>query len=169
MRAATLAAAVFVGTLGLAGCGGSGGGAGKTDTTGTSAAAPAGLPVLATAESDLGEVVVDADGRTVYVFDEDTPGSGRSACSGDCARTWPAVTAESTAPEVDGVPGETDTFTRDDGTQQVTLDGRPLYLFAGDSGPGDVTGQAVDGVWWVVSADGSVIREAPAVPDAPAY
>ena len=164
MRASKLAAAVVVGTLGLAGCGGSGGSAEGPDAAGTSAAAPAGPPVLTTAGSDLGEVLVDADGRTVYVFDEDIPDSGRSACSGDCAETWPAVTAESELPEMDGVPGEIDTFPRDDGPPQVTLNGRPLYLFAGDSGPGDLTGQGVDGVWWVVSADGTAITE---VPDAP--
>ena len=166
MRASKLAVAVLLGALGMAGCSGSGGGTGESDSAVPSAAESAGPEVLATAESDLGVVVVDDAGRSVYVFDEDTPDSGRSACSGDCSTTWPAVTAETPLPEVDGVAGQIDTITRDDGTEQVTLDGRPLYLFAGDSAPGDFTGQGVDGVWWVVSADGTAITEAPAAPPA---
>jgi predicted lipoprotein with Yx(FWY)xxD motif len=119
---------------------------------------------LTTATSDLGEIVVDADGRSVYVFDKDTAGSGQSACSGDCLAKWPAVTADSDDPAVDGVTGDISTITRDDGSTQITLGGMPLYLFAGDSEAGDVTGQAVGGVWWVVAADGTKITGAPAAP-----
>jgi predicted lipoprotein with Yx(FWY)xxD motif len=113
---------------------------------------------LKTADSDLGTVVVDAKGRTVYVFDKDQPGSGKISCSGDCLTKWPAVVPDG-QPKADGVSGDLGTITRDDGTMQVTLDGSPLYLFAGDSKPGDVTGQAVGGVWWVVGADGKKITK----------
>jgi predicted lipoprotein with Yx(FWY)xxD motif len=117
--------------------------------------------VLATADSDLGEIVVDGDGMTVYVFDRDTAGSGESACSDQCLDAWPPVVADSEDPAVDGVSGEIGTIERDDGTLQVTLDGLPLYLYAGDTEAGDVTGQAVNQVWWVVAADGTKITTVP--------
>lgn len=76
------------------------------------------------------------------------------------AVTWPAVVAASDSLAVDGV-GEVGTMTRDDGTEQITLGGRPLYLFAGDAEAGDVTGQRVGGVWWVVAAGGAKVTAAP--------
>ena len=147
----------------LTGCGG-----GEDGTTAepppSSAPTEQASPVLVTGDSDLGEIVVDADGRTVYVFDEDQPGSGESACTDECAATWPAVVAESDAPTADGLEGELGTIEREDGTLQVTLDGRPVYLFAGDGSAGDVTGQGVDGTWFVVGADGEKITEGGAEP-----
>ena len=148
----------------LSGCGGGSGDEASAGPPAASSAAPStsATPAggaLATGDSDLGEVVVDAGGRTVYVFDEDVPGSGESACSGACATTWPAVTAGGGAPVADGVVGELGTIERGDGTLQVTLDGRPLYLFAGDAAAGDVTGQGVDGTWFAVGPDGAAITE----------
>lgn len=152
------AVAVAVGILGLAGCGSdevpTGSVAGSSAADRSSEASGA---VLTTADSPLGEIVVDGDGRTVYVFDEDVAGSGESACSGDCLATWPAVTADSESPGADGVTGEIGTITRDDGTMQLTLAGMPLYSYAGDSQPGDVTGQAVGGIRWVVRTDGAKV------------
>jgi len=151
------AAAAVLGLFLLAACGSSGGGYGSSSGSGSSSSASTADAVLKTADSDLGKIVVDADGRTVYVFDKDTAGSGKSVCSGDCLAKWPAVTADSDDPAVDGVSGEVGTITRDDGSMQVTLEGMPLYLYAGDSQAGDVTGQAVGGIWWVVGADGAKI------------
>jgi predicted lipoprotein with Yx(FWY)xxD motif len=160
-KTATSAAVVAAGVLALAGCGGSD----DNSSSGTSDA------VLSTAGSDLGTIVVDSDGRTVYAFDKDTAGSGESACSGECLAKWPPVTADDDAPAVDGVSGDVGTITRDDGSTQVTLEGMPLYLYAGDSQAGDVTGQAVGGIWWVVAADGSKIAgtSAPAPLPVPGY
>ena len=152
--------AVAVGLIVLAGCGSSGYGGGSAASSSSAAGGGTSSAVLKTADSDLGKIVVDGDGRTVYVFDKDTPGSGTSACSGDCLAKWPAVTADSDSPEVDGVDGDVGTITRDDGTKQVTLAGMPLYLYAADSKAGDVTGQAVGGVWWVVAPDGKKIAAA---------
>jgi predicted lipoprotein with Yx(FWY)xxD motif len=151
------AAAAALGLLVLAGCGSNSSGDDAASGGGSSSSESAADAVLKTADSDLGEIVVDAEGRTVYVFDKDTAGSGKSACSGDCLAKWPAVTADSDDPAVDGVSGEVGTITRDDGSTQVTLGGLPLYLYAGDSQAGDVTGQAVGGIWWVVGADGAKI------------
>jgi predicted lipoprotein with Yx(FWY)xxD motif len=159
-----------LGLLVLAGCGSStyGGSASSSGSSSSSSGgASASNAVLSTAGSGLGKIVVNSDGRTVYVFDKDSPGSGKSACTGDCAAKWPAVTATTDTPAVDGVTGKVGTITRDDGTKQVTLGGMPLYLFAGDSQAGDVTGQAVGGFWWVVGPDGAKIT-ASAASSAPA-
>jgi predicted lipoprotein with Yx(FWY)xxD motif len=147
----------------VTGCGSSGD-SGDDGASTTSAATAA----LATADTDLGEIVVDAEGRTVHGFGRDTAGSGASACADACLDNWPAVTAEEDATEVDGVSGEVATRERDDGTRQVTLGGLPLYTYAGDSDAGDVTGQGVQGVWWLVSPDGTRLTETSA-PPAPAY
>ena len=160
----TTATTALAAALLLSGCGGSGDAATAEPPGGTSAGeapAEAAEPALATADSDHGEIVVDADGRTVYVFDEDGPGTGESACTGGCAETWPPVVAADDAPVGEGVDGDLGTLERDDGTLQLTLDGAPLYRFAGDGGPGDVTGQSVDDVWWVVGPDGQKVTKAP--------
>jgi predicted lipoprotein with Yx(FWY)xxD motif len=166
MRATSiLSAALAVGAVVLTGCGSSyNGNAGAGDGGSSASAANA---ALATADSSLGEIVVDGKGMTVYVFDKDAKGSGQSACSGDCVTKWPAVVAESDSPAVDGVTGEVGTITRDDGTKQVTLGGMPLYLSSGDAKAGDVTGQGVGGVWWVVRADGAKVTAAPTSEPAP--
>jgi predicted lipoprotein with Yx(FWY)xxD motif len=181
-RTTSWAVAVVVGGWALAGCGSDGDGSdsGAAAPAAGSSEAPSSAPaggeaVLSTADSALGEIVVDGSGMTVYVFDRDTAGSGKSACSGQCLAAWPAVTADSDTPAVDGVDGDVGTLIRDDGTRQVTLDGLPLYTYAPDAQAGDVTGQGVQGVWWVVAPDGAKIdtpaSEAPAseVPPPPAY
>jgi predicted lipoprotein with Yx(FWY)xxD motif len=119
--------------------------------------APTGSAALATATTSLGEVVVDGTGMTVYVFDTDTQGAETSACTGQCLANWPPVTTDSADPVVDGVTGEVGTIAGPDGSMQLTLDGWPLYTFAGDSAPGDVNGQGVNDVWWAVAPDGSRI------------
>jgi predicted lipoprotein with Yx(FWY)xxD motif len=113
---------------------------------------------LAVADSDLGDVLVDGEGMTLYLFDPDE--QGESTCYDDCATTWPPVEAPVTAGEgVDeSLIGETE---RTDGTSQATYDDWPLYNYAADSAPGDVTGQGVGDVWWVVGPDGARITEVP--------
>ena len=155
MRRGAVAAGMMA-LLALAGCGSSSSYGGGSAASSSSPAATANA-VLKTADTGLGKVVVDAQGRTVYVFDKDAPGSGASACSGPCLAKWPAVQAASGKPAVSGVTGELGTIKRDDGTMQVTLAGMPLYLYAGDSKAGDVTGQGVGGVWWAVGPDGTKI------------
>jgi predicted lipoprotein with Yx(FWY)xxD motif len=161
MRTTIRAAAVALGVLGLAGCGsgsgGYGGSAGSGSSSGGSSAASG--AALATSDSSLGTVVVDGHGRTVYVFDKDTAGSGKSACTGACVANWPAVTADSATPAADGLSGKVGTITLSDGTKQVTLDGLPLYTFAADSHAGDVKGEGVKGIWWAVAPDGTKITQ----------
>jgi predicted lipoprotein with Yx(FWY)xxD motif len=151
---ATAAAALV-----LAGCGSSSdSGAASSTSVATSTSAAAQTGALRTADSALGPIVVDAQGRTVYYFDKDTAGSGKSACSGQCLANWPAVAADSSSPQVSSdVTGQVGTITRDDGTLQLTLNGFPLYLFAGDHAAGDINGQAKQGVWWVIAPDGTKV------------
>jgi predicted lipoprotein with Yx(FWY)xxD motif len=118
---------------------------------------PAADATLATADSDLGTIVVDGAGMTLYVFDKDVADSGESTCEGDCLVKWPPVVAESDTPTVDGVTGTVGVITRTDGTNQVTLNGLPLYYWAGDTAAGETTGQAVGDVWWVVAPNGDKI------------
>lgn len=155
-----LAAATLT-LLALAGCSASGtGGYGQPADTPTTTPAPAptaGDAALSTADSSLGTIVVDGAGMTVYVFDNDTVGATSSACSGDCAANWPAVPAGAGDPQLDGVTGEVGTITGVDGEPQLTLGGLPLYYFAGDNAAGDVNGQGVGGIWWVVGPDGAKI------------
>jgi len=112
---------------------------------------------LSTASTDLGQVVVDGSGMTVYYFTADTPGSGESACTGDCLTAWPPVHPTGSAPVVDGVTGEVATITGADDKPQVTIDGRPVYTFAGDTAAGDTSGQGVDDAWFAVAPEGAEI------------
>lgn len=150
--------AALVVTMLIVACGGSTG----NQTTTTTAAS---LPTTSEAVSDgvstrsttLGTVLVDPEGFTMYVFTVDT--NGESACYDSCATLWPPVPGDTAiGPGLN--PSMFGTTTRTDGTTQLTVNGQPLYLWAGDAGPGDVTGQDVDGVWFVVGSDGVMITEA---------
>jgi predicted lipoprotein with Yx(FWY)xxD motif len=87
-------------------------------------------------------LVDGASGMTLYVFANDAANSGKSACNGGCATTWPPLTvASGTTPSAGaGASGKLGTIARDDGTTQVTYNGVPLYHYSGDSAPGDTNG-----------------------------
>jgi predicted lipoprotein with Yx(FWY)xxD motif len=166
-RTAGLLTTLAAAGLALAACGGSSGSggtaSGQTSAAGTSsAAAVATGAVLKTASTSLGTVVVTGAGKTVYAFDKDTKNSGKSVCNTGCIGLWPAVTTTSGSPTAAGVSAKLGTITRADGTKQITLDGRPLYTYAGDSGAGAVSGQGVKGIWWAVTPSGSEVTAAPA-------
>jgi predicted lipoprotein with Yx(FWY)xxD motif len=105
-------------------------------------------------ETDLGQVLVDADGRTLYAFLADAPGT--SNCNGPCATNWPPLLVDPNF-----AVGLSDagfgTTARQDGTTQLTIDQRPLYRFAGDQQPGDTNGQGSNGKWFVVDSSGRLI------------
>lgn len=91
-------------------------------------------------------VLTDSKGMTLYTFDKDKPGSGRSVCNGRCAVNWPPLKAAANAsPE-----GRYTIITRDDGSRQWAYDGKPLYLWVKDKKPGDRTGDGFRNVWHVV-------------------
>lgn len=135
----------------------------EEETTTTAAAAeetttPASEPAaegVSTAETDLGSILVDAEGFTLYVFTNDTEGT--STCYDDCAANWPAVPGD-TAIGADLDASLFGTSAREDGSEQLTVNGMPLYRFTPDEAPGDVNGQGVGGVWFVVGADGNMIE-----------
>jgi predicted lipoprotein with Yx(FWY)xxD motif len=114
----------------------------------TSATAAPARPTLAVGTTTkLGPVVVDQSGRTTYVFDKDTPGTTTSACVAACASLWPAVTVTGSPTAATGISGTVGVITRPDGTRQVTLNGRPLYVFSGDHAAGDANGDGIAGIW----------------------
>lgn len=110
--------------------------------------------------AELGEILVDDDGMTLYQFDADTQGAQASVCYDDCAQNWPPLTTDGSEPEAgEDVTAPLTTFERDDGTIQIAADGWPLYYWIGDQEPGDATGQGVEDVWWVLRPDGTVVRD----------
>ena len=130
--------------------------AATTTTPAPSTPAATGVGLM-TASNSLGTIVTDSAGKTVYMFDKDSQGSGTSSCSGGCLSAWPPVPAGSGAPELTGVTGKVGTITATDGSQQLTLNGWPLYYYASDAAAGDVNGQGSGGVWWVLDATGTPI------------
>jgi predicted lipoprotein with Yx(FWY)xxD motif len=123
------------------------------------ASAAAGAVVLAIATTDLGDVVVDGDGKTLYAFTPDE-GQAAPACNDSCAETWPPLVGDASAG--DGIDdSKISTITRADGSTQVTYGGWPLYWYSGDSAAGDINGQGVGEKWFVVDADGEMITTAP--------
>jgi predicted lipoprotein with Yx(FWY)xxD motif len=151
-RTALLAAGSIL-LLVLAACGNG------DDAAGGDEAAAGGGATISVEASELGEIVVDAEGRTLYAFLPDDQGA--STCYDDCATTWPAVTVEGDPTGGDGVDaGLLGTTEREDGTLQVTYGGWPLYHFANDQTADDVNGQGVGDVWYVVSPEGSPVQDA---------
>jgi predicted lipoprotein with Yx(FWY)xxD motif len=172
-------AVLVVAVLALAACAGSEEAGGSGDTTSeaapvasepapaesepatvaseTSEAAGAEAEAISVESSDLGDILVDGEGKTLYVFDNDT--DENSTCYDDCQANWPPLTEEVEAGE--GVDASLlSTSEREDGSAQVTYAGRPLYYFAADQAPGDTNGQGVGDVWWVVGPDGEAIESA---------
>ncbi|MFF0342072.1 hypothetical protein [Kribbella sp. NPDC004875] len=163
-RVASVFAVAVLGAAGLTACGGgngyssSGSGSGSSAPAGQSTGGPAKLAVATV--GDYGKVVVDGNGRTVYVFDKDTHGT--SNCSGGCLAQWPPVPAGNGTAQLTGIePSLVTTITRSDGTKQLAINGMPLYLYASDSQAGQAGGQAVGGLWWVVAPDGKKITTQP--------
>ncbi|MEU9558617.1 SCO0930 family lipoprotein [Streptomyces fumanus] len=116
-------------------------------------------PGLATRnDPELGEIVVDRDGMTVYRFLKDVAWPKPvSACTGDCLDKWPVV-APVRADDTKGVEKKgLMSFTRPDGTAQQTIDCWPVHTFAGDKKPGDTNGQGVGGTWYAVAPDGKPV------------
>jgi predicted lipoprotein with Yx(FWY)xxD motif len=149
----------------LSACGGTAGttsssSAPATTSAASSAASSNAAAELKTATSSAGQIVVDGKGMSVYFFSNDVKDSGKSACVDACVAMWPAVTTSSATPSVEGVSGTVGTITTADGKKQVTVNGLPVYNFANDKAPGDILGQGVKGVWYLVSPAGEMIKGA---------
>ena len=132
---------------------------------------------VALGRTPLGRVLVDARGRTLYLFENDK--HGKSACYGACAAYWPPLLSTVKPRPGKGVRASLLGSTkRTDGKRQVTYAGHPLYTFAGDTAPGQTNGQGKvldGGLWTVASAAGAPVANAnppsaaPAAPVAPGY
>jgi predicted lipoprotein with Yx(FWY)xxD motif len=106
----------------------------------------AGAATVLIADSSLGKILTDSRGMTLYTYNNDVAGNGKSAVTGGLLQAWPALSLASGTPsKPSGLTGDLATITRDDGTKQVTYKGLPLYFFQRDQKAGDVTGQNVAG------------------------
>ena len=145
----------------IAGCGGS---AGSSSGTGYSKAAPttavSGAPTVMLAPSKFGKILVDSRGRTVYDFVADK--TRASTCYGACASLWPPLTvsgAPKAGPQISA--SLLGTTKRTDGTTEVTYNGHPLYYYAGDTKPGQTTGQDLNqfgALWYVLTRNGAEVH-----------
>lgn len=110
---------------------------------------------LAMADSSLGSILVDGKGMTLYLFTKDTPNT--SNCTGQCLVAWPALLGKPTAGKgVDAA--KLGSFKRADGSTQASYNGWPLYYWQKDAKPGDVTGQNVNNVWFVLDKNGVAVK-----------
>jgi len=158
--AALIAVALAVTACGT-GSGSSAGGAygyGNQTTQATQAATP-GTPAspssvmtaaLKTETTPVGMILANSHGLTLYYYSADKRGSGTSACTGGCATAWPPLAAPVKAPAGIRLPGPLGMITRPGGVRQVTINGFPIYLYAGDKAPGQDTGNGVQGSWHVI-------------------
>lgn len=111
--------------------------------------------------SGLGDIVTDGDGRTLYLFALDN--AGPSVCNDTCATSWPALVGNVVAGS--GLDGSLlGTATRQDGTEQATYNGWPVYYFANDATAGDTNSQGANDVWWTISPAGKPLKPS-SVPD----
>ncbi|MFI1397745.1 hypothetical protein [Streptomyces sp. NPDC020681] len=158
MLSAAPAAALAL--LALTACGGSDGKAeGEgSPASGKPAAKPAAAASVKIADSPLGKILVDESGRTLYGFTKDK--SGTSNCDTDCIAVWPALTS---AKDVTAGAGAQAALLKEtklaEGAEQAVYGDWPLYYYVGDATAGDVNGQGLDGEWFVVAADGKLIKK----------
>ena len=154
--------ALFLGAiaaLAIAGCGGSDE---ERAHGGTSAEGAEIAVISAKTVGDLGEILVDSEGRTLYDFHKDKRtlySAKSSACYGACTKEWvPLLTGGEPEAEDGAFPTKLSTFKRKDGTLQVTYYGHPLYTYVGDKKPGEANGNAANafgGEWSTLHSDGS--------------
>lgn len=159
-----LLAVLAVAALAIAGCGGGsstnssyGGGKSSSGSESKATGAEAGAAVVSLGNAqELGMVLVDSDGMTVYDFHKDK--GTTSSCYGPCAEGWPPVLTEG-EPEVGNgaSASKLGTTERKDGTMQVTYDGHPLYTFVADKKPGEANGNDVSAFgaqWYALKGNG---------------
>jgi predicted lipoprotein with Yx(FWY)xxD motif len=161
--------------LAVAGCGGASGGQGGSAYGGGSSQPTAAASAPATAapasngssaasitlaDSNLGKILVNGKGKTLYLFQADK--GSTSTCNGACASAWPPVITKGAPIAAAGLSSaKLGTTQRSDGTTEVTYNGHPLYTFVGDSSPGEATGEGNQGFgaeWDVLSAAGNKIE-----------
>jgi predicted lipoprotein with Yx(FWY)xxD motif len=124
--------------------------------TATNVPAKAEATINLAADPKLGNILVDGKGLTLYMFTKDEP--NKSNCAGGCLKAWPPLLAVDKPTVGAGVDASLlGTAALPDGSMIVTYNKMPLYYYAGDTKPGDTTGQDVSQVWYVVSPDGKPV------------
>jgi predicted lipoprotein with Yx(FWY)xxD motif len=161
-----ISALAIVAALAIAGCGGSSSGSGSSGSgaygsaesaasTNPVSSEPAAAVAVASV-GDIGKVLVDSKGLTLYYFEKDK--GGKSACYGACAGAWPPLTTSGTAHGMSGVDAaKLGTTKRSDGTVQVTYAGWPLYTYVADTKPGEDNGtdvKAFGAPWYPLHPNG---------------
>lgn len=141
--------------------GGAYGGGGEESSSAANAASSGGgeaVPVSLGSAAGVGKVLVDSNGMTLYYFEKDQKGSGKSKCEGACAASWPPLTTSGEPEAMSGVNSAMlGTIKRTDGTTQVTYAGWPLYTFVEDKKPGEDNGtdvKAFGASWYPLHANG---------------
>jgi predicted lipoprotein with Yx(FWY)xxD motif len=171
-RLAPLAAAtaVALSAIAIGACGS--GSSNKHTTTGGSAPAASPAPSSTSASSgtvdlakgSLGSILIDSQGRTLYLWQADT--GAKSTCTGACASAWPPLVTTGKPTAGSGVSNPLLGITkRANGSEQVTYNGHPLYRFAGDTAPRQTNGQGSTGfgaLWYVLSPRGNPLTGATA-------
>jgi predicted lipoprotein with Yx(FWY)xxD motif len=161
--------ALSVGAAIAAGCGGNdnsggsssggGGGGGGGYGGGGAPSTSSGPATVATSNTKVGTVLVDANGRTLYLFQKDQP--NQSACSGACVSAWPVQSSSGMPKAGNGVQASLlGTIKRSDGTTQVTYNKHPLYYYSGDTQAGQQNGQGLNAfgaLWYVVGPAGNQV------------
>ena len=125
-----------------------------TDAATTVPATPV-KPDVMLADSSLGEILVDGDGMTLYLFANDPPDT--STCTGGCASTWPPLLADESLEVGPGLDPSLFVTVAGEGGQVLSFFGHPLYYYASDTAPGDTNGNGVGGVWFAIGADGDPV------------
>lgn len=157
--------------IAIAGCGSSSNSSGSTSassggaygSSGSAAAAQSpssgsAATVSVGSASGVGKVLVDSSGMTLYYFEKDKKGNGKSACNGACASAWPPLTTSGAAKATGGAEASMlGTIKRSDGTTQVTYAGWPLYTYTADTKPGEDNGtdsKAFGASWYPLHSNG---------------
>jgi predicted lipoprotein with Yx(FWY)xxD motif len=159
MRRGILLSAVMGASIALlaAGCGGT---SKPTTSAGSPTTSAAGGATVAVQSSKLGKILVNNQGRTLYLFEKDK--GPTSTCSGACATAWPPYTTKAAPKATGGVTAAwLATTARADGTTQVVYHGHPLYLYAGDAKAGDTNGEELDqfgAKWYVLAPSGNKVE-----------
>ncbi|MGY6019067.1 COG4315 family predicted lipoprotein [Streptomyces spinosirectus] len=157
IRRITVAGFALASALALAGCGSSGGGGGGSHAAGQ---APAAMDTstIKVSSSPLGNILTDGSGRTLYLFTEDGKNTNSMNCDAACVRLWPHMEGKPHAGK--GVRSSLISATGTGSKAQVTYAGHPLYYYADDHSAGDVKGQGIDKIWYVMNDKGTAVKTA---------
>jgi predicted lipoprotein with Yx(FWY)xxD motif len=153
----TVTGFALVTALALGGCAGGSGDSGSGTRSGAPAAAMD-TSTVKTGNSPLGTVLVDGGGRTLYLFTADGRNTNSMDCDAACLKLWPPMGGKPKAG--DGVDAALISTTHSGDRTQATYAGHPLYYYAGDRAVGDLKGQGIDGIWFVLDARGAAIKKA---------